>query len=263
MRSFSEYVEARERELDEGIADIARGTVAGIGNLGHQAIRGTGNALVGTGQAGLGAIGIAPAIIKGFDNNGWETAAQSMHNLTHGTGRAIGGVAQAGLAPISAIARAVQAGRSPSLKLPSAPNDLQGKAKQFFGLASVNPNAITDAEIESRLKSILHDIDDRGEDRSAIIHRLKQMIDDEAGDGVRFIDDEAGDGVRESVSHSRKRITPAALAKRFHETYERLAPSFNYKTRKSSAKPWKSVPDNNKKLMIAVCREILRDLDLA
>jgi Lar family restriction alleviation protein len=46
------------------------------------------------------------------------------------------------------------------------------------------------------------------------------------------------------------------LAQMFHETYERLAPSFGYETRKSSAKPWADVPENNKRLMIAVCREI-------
>lgn len=50
------------------------------------------------------------------------------------------------------------------------------------------------------------------------------------------------------------------LARRFHETYERLAPDFGYKTREASAKPWKDVPENNKQLMIAVCKEILQAL---
>ncbi len=50
------------------------------------------------------------------------------------------------------------------------------------------------------------------------------------------------------------------LAKRFHETYERLAPDFGYKTREASAKPWKDVPEDNKQLMIAVCKEILKAL---
>lgn len=48
------------------------------------------------------------------------------------------------------------------------------------------------------------------------------------------------------------------LAKLFHETYERLAPSFNYQTREDSAVPWVNVPSNNRKLMIAVCAEIER-----
>ena len=47
------------------------------------------------------------------------------------------------------------------------------------------------------------------------------------------------------------------LAKDFHETYERLAPKFGYETRKDSAKPWNEVPENNRKLMTAVCAEIL------
>lgn len=47
------------------------------------------------------------------------------------------------------------------------------------------------------------------------------------------------------------------LAILFHSTYERLAPNYDYKTRKASAVPWEDVPENNKKLMIAVCKEIL------
>jgi hypothetical protein len=48
-----------------------------------------------------------------------------------------------------------------------------------------------------------------------------------------------------------------ALARRFHETYERLAPSHGYETREASAKPWADVPSQNKGLMVAVCAEIL------
>lgn len=47
------------------------------------------------------------------------------------------------------------------------------------------------------------------------------------------------------------------LARLFHETYEELAHDFDYKTRKASAKPWESVPENNKKLMIAVAERII------
>ena len=50
------------------------------------------------------------------------------------------------------------------------------------------------------------------------------------------------------------------LAERFHETYERLAVDFGYKTREASAVPWGDVPEANKQLMIATCRELL-DLD--
>jgi hypothetical protein len=50
---------------------------------------------------------------------------------------------------------------------------------------------------------------------------------------------------------------PESLAQAFHEAYERLAPQFGYRTREASAKPWHEVPENNRRLMIAVCREIL------
>ncbi len=49
---------------------------------------------------------------------------------------------------------------------------------------------------------------------------------------------------------------PEALARLFHETYERLAPHYGYKTREASAVPWEDVPKNNKELMIAVAREV-------
>jgi hypothetical protein len=51
--------------------------------------------------------------------------------------------------------------------------------------------------------------------------------------------------------------TPEALARAFHETYERLAPSFGYETRRDSAVPWEQVPEANRRLMIAVCAELL------
>lgn len=53
------------------------------------------------------------------------------------------------------------------------------------------------------------------------------------------------------------RPTPDQLAQRFHETYERLAPSYGYATRQASAVPWRDVPEPNKSLMVAVCGEIL------
>lgn len=54
----------------------------------------------------------------------------------------------------------------------------------------------------------------------------------------------------------------AQLAQLFHETYERLAPAFGYETREASAKPWAEVPDTNKRLMIAVCGEVLETFAL-
>jgi hypothetical protein len=49
-----------------------------------------------------------------------------------------------------------------------------------------------------------------------------------------------------------------AMAIRFHETYERLAPSFGYETRKETRAFDPESP--NGKLMIAVCGEVARSL---
>lgn len=47
------------------------------------------------------------------------------------------------------------------------------------------------------------------------------------------------------------------LARRFHEVYERLAPSFGYTTRPETRE---FDPESaNGRLMIAVCEELLRD----
>ena len=48
-----------------------------------------------------------------------------------------------------------------------------------------------------------------------------------------------------------------AIAKAFHEAYERLAPDHGYETRIASAKPWEEVPEANRNLMIAVVQELL------
>jgi hypothetical protein len=50
-----------------------------------------------------------------------------------------------------------------------------------------------------------------------------------------------------------------AIARRFHEEYERLAPAFHYETRRESAKPWEQVPDTNRKLMTATVKVLLED----
>jgi len=60
---------------------------------------------------------------------------------------------------------------------------------------------------------------------------------------------------------------PERVARLFHESYERLAPQFAYRTRQASAVPFDDVPENNRNLMIAaageVCKEltVLRDKD--
>lgn len=57
------------------------------------------------------------------------------------------------------------------------------------------------------------------------------------------------------------KMSAEALAKLFHETYERLAPSHGYETRKASAVPWEQVPENNRALMISVAAEVLKKLN--
>jgi hypothetical protein len=47
------------------------------------------------------------------------------------------------------------------------------------------------------------------------------------------------------------------VAIEFHNEYEYLAPSFNYKTREESAKPWRQVPKQNRDLMVAVVQNLL------
>lgn len=53
-----------------------------------------------------------------------------------------------------------------------------------------------------------------------------------------------------------------AVAQLFHETYERLAPEYNYQTRTASAVPWSHVPANNRELMIAVAEHVLSQLQI-
>jgi uncharacterized caspase-like protein len=48
-----------------------------------------------------------------------------------------------------------------------------------------------------------------------------------------------------------------SVAKLFHETYERLAPYYNYESRKETRVPWEQVPEQSKRLMIAVTTEVL------
>src|SRR5690606_31714952 len=58
-------------------------------------------------------------------------------------------------------------------------------------------------------------------------------------------------------------VTAEELARLFHETYERLAPEHGYQTRPESAKPWEQVPEQNRRLMVAVCGIVLDALTSA
>ncbi len=49
------------------------------------------------------------------------------------------------------------------------------------------------------------------------------------------------------------------IARLFHEKYEAMAPAFDYDTRPESAVAWEDVPENNKRLMIAVVRSLINN----
>ena len=67
----------------------------------------------------------------------------------------------------------------------------------------------------------------------------------------------------EVAALSKELSDPLVLARRFHEAYEWLAPSFGYRTRPESAKPWEEVPEQNRALMEAVCQELMTRLRAA
>jgi hypothetical protein len=57
-------------------------------------------------------------------------------------------------------------------------------------------------------------------------------------------------------------LTAELLARTFHETYERLAPSFEYDTRDDSRQPWEQVPEPNRSLMVATAEAVIAKLGL-
>ena len=57
-------------------------------------------------------------------------------------------------------------------------------------------------------------------------------------------------------------MTAEQLAQLFHDNYERLAPEFGYTSRRTSAVPWRNVPEPNKSLMIATAKAVMRELGI-
>ena len=57
-------------------------------------------------------------------------------------------------------------------------------------------------------------------------------------------------------------LTPELLARTFHDSYERLAPSFGYDTRDDSRQPWEQVPEQNRNLMVATAEAVIAHLGL-
>jgi hypothetical protein len=74
--------------------------------------------------------------------------------------------------------------------------------------------------------------------------------------------DAARSGRARRAPDGEEQMTDEALARLFHDTYERLAPEFGYETREASRKPWEEVPQQNRTLMVAVAGVIAETLGL-
>jgi len=56
-------------------------------------------------------------------------------------------------------------------------------------------------------------------------------------------------------------VKPEVLAAMFHNLYESLAPKFGYESRFKNVE-FDDLPENNRKLMIAVCRVIMDNVNM-
>ena len=61
---------------------------------------------------------------------------------------------------------------------------------------------------------------------------------------------------RQNAAELDAMLAAESLAKRFHETYEELAPEYGYSTRESSRVEWETLPTNLKQLMVATVRKV-------
>jgi hypothetical protein len=104
-----------------------------------------------------------------------------------------------------------------------------------------------DATSYNQVELTYHPLNERG-----------QVIVGESGEAVTQTCTTQAELALTALSHM---TLAEAVAQCFHSTYERLAPEFGYETRKASSVPWKDVPDNNKRLMIAVASEVLQALN--
>lgn len=110
----------------------------------------------------------------------------------------------------------------------------------------------TDQDMRDQVKA---SIEGSGEsaadyDVNAIVDELQQIF------GTMDVENMPHDIFWGTVEkHSLRRAEQ--IAKAFHESYERQAAAHDYTTREASAKPWESVPDNNRSLMIAVAQDLL------
>lgn len=95
-----------------------------------------------------------------------------------------------------------------------------------------------------------------------LIHGNEPLAPHHRGWIQEALDYPTDDELQESVARGNPRIaddvTPLTLAIMFHDEYERLAPTFGYKTRAETRQF--DAESANEKLMIAVCAQILDTL---
>jgi ribonuclease HI len=82
-------------------------------------------------------------------------------------------------------------------------------------------------------------------------HAANELADKLAGEAARAAMEET------LLMGMPPEFVPEAIAREFHETYERLAPDHGYETRQESRVDWEDVPENNRRLMAAVAEELL------
>ncbi len=54
-------------------------------------------------------------------------------------------------------------------------------------------------------------------------------------------------------------MSPEAIARRFHEVYEELAPVYGWQTQERSAVPWDDVPPENKRVMVKTVTRLIHE----
>ncbi|HEX3778410.1 MAG TPA: hypothetical protein VHX38_02000 [Pseudonocardiaceae bacterium] len=132
---------------------------------------------------------------------------------------------------------------------------------------TANPNPTERAEAQPVDRDKIRDIAETylydGDHDQALpgYHELLDAVggyDDEPAAAPAAQPDSRVAELRSTVPASDETPTAEDVARAFHETYERLAPDFGYKTREASAKPWADVPEQNKTLMRAVAERIRR-----
>lgn len=89
-----------------------------------------------------------------------------------------------------------------------------------------------------------------------LIERFLERRDDQyLMDALRLIADAP------SAAYTHPGDRAVAVARRFHDLYEELAPSFGYETRPESRVEFDALPRENRHLMVAVCVVVLQEME--